>query len=72
MQRSAEASKLVEHQPLKTAVVSGPYTLDDSLEYEPFEQFMQDMHKAQPDVIILVCFLLTTCPKEYADESMFL
>ncbi|KAJ3054656.1 DNA-directed DNA polymerase alpha subunit pol12 [Rhizophlyctis rosea] len=37
-------------------ISAGPYTLDDSLNYEPFEEFVTQMEKEQPqpDVVILL------------------
>ena len=36
------------------APASGPYTLEDSLAYEPFQDFMAEVDRQRPDVVILV------------------
>ncbi|KAJ3040317.1 DNA-directed DNA polymerase alpha subunit pol12 [Rhizophlyctis rosea] len=42
-------------QPLNIVIATGPYTLDDSLNFEPFEAFItQITEKSPPDVVILL------------------
>ncbi|KAI9099409.1 DNA polymerase alpha/epsilon subunit B-domain-containing protein [Phlyctochytrium arcticum] len=39
--------------PVNVVIASGPFTLEDSLNYEPFEDFVKQMEIDAPDVIIL-------------------
>lgn len=41
-------------QPISMLVAAGPYTLDDNLEYEPFQALMENVIQEPPDVLILV------------------
>ncbi|KAJ3128480.1 DNA-directed DNA polymerase alpha subunit pol12 [Nowakowskiella sp. JEL0407] len=41
-------------KPLNIFVAAGPYTLEDSLKYEPFEDFVLNVEKEHPDVVILL------------------
>jgi len=56
------ADELIEYQhgdklagePLSMVVAAGPYTLDDDLNYEPFEALINVAVEERPDVLILV------------------
>ncbi|KAI8915171.1 DNA polymerase alpha/epsilon subunit B-domain-containing protein [Powellomyces hirtus] len=40
-------------RPVNVFIANGPYTLDDSLQYEPFEELVVEIEKEMPDVVIL-------------------
>jgi DNA polymerase alpha subunit B len=50
----------LDGKPMTIAVASGPYTLDDSLSFEPFRSLMDAMAKERPDLLILVHSILVT------------
>ncbi|KAJ1569601.1 DNA-directed DNA polymerase alpha subunit pol12 [Nowakowskiella sp. JEL0078] len=59
--QSTSLSQLLEYYPLdkefapiKIFVAAGPYTLDDSLRYEPLEEFVSLVEKEQPDCVVLL------------------
>ncbi|TPX71838.1 hypothetical protein SpCBS45565_g00783 [Spizellomyces sp. 'palustris'] len=43
----------ISKRPVNVFIANGPYTLDDSLNYEPFEEFVAQIVKEAPDVVIL-------------------
>lgn len=51
MQHSTES---LGSSPMSVIVAAGPYTLDNNLNYEPFDALMTQVERKQPDVVILV------------------
>jgi DNA polymerase alpha subunit B len=43
-----------EHKPVGLMVAAGPYTLDDSLHFEPLLALLEAIERDQPDLAILV------------------
>ncbi|KAF9417017.1 DNA-directed DNA polymerase alpha subunit pol12 [Entomortierella beljakovae] len=44
----------LEGQPIKMIVASGPYTLNDSLSFEPFAALMKHVGVERPDILLLM------------------
>lgn len=40
--------------PMSVMVATGPFTIDNNLNYEPFDALMSQVEKRQPDVLVLV------------------
>jgi DNA polymerase alpha subunit B len=54
-----EVAKLSEFyrekgEPIQVMLAAGPFTLPDSLEYEPFESILDEAHESNPHVLILM------------------
>ena len=41
-------------RPINVVIGCGPFTLDDSLEYEPFEELVTSIENQPPDIVILM------------------
>ena len=46
--------KKLHGRPMNVLTASGPFTLDDSLKFEPFDCMMDTMDERAPDLLILV------------------
>ncbi|KAI9204070.1 DNA polymerase alpha/epsilon subunit B-domain-containing protein [Polychytrium aggregatum] len=52
--RMYPADKPTSKYPLNIVIASGPYTLNDSLEFEPLEDLVQAIEEQMPDVVLLL------------------
>ncbi|KAI9594523.1 DNA polymerase alpha subunit B N-terminal-domain-containing protein [Syncephalis fuscata] len=47
-------SQGIEHEPVGLIVAAGPYTLDDSLKFEPLVELLKKIEQNLPDLVILM------------------